>query len=211
MIETEEEIIKSWKENNVDRIEFEFSCGGDCMNDTSILIYDKEDNLISNTELVDYFDDQVYHNVEFYEASDGHYIGESGTVTINLDDTTFTYCKVSESEWCETTDEEIIVDLTNEEKEYMNFYVSNFNGSSDEGPFFNYRADFVMTSEKIEIEERIVSKIHSKLDSHESVCEKYGEATDWYTYECNVQNDKGLENNQLILDYNHEYYIYKDE
>ena len=42
------EIVKIWKENNVDRVEFQFSCGGDSMNDTSILIYDKEDNLVSN-------------------------------------------------------------------------------------------------------------------------------------------------------------------
>ena len=38
-----EKLIEEWKEKGVDRAEFEFSCGGDSMNDTSLVFFDKEE------------------------------------------------------------------------------------------------------------------------------------------------------------------------
>jgi len=66
------EAIKLWKELNIDRCEMEFSCGGDSMNETEYTLYDKEDNEVESEELADYFENEVYKNVEFYEVSDGH-------------------------------------------------------------------------------------------------------------------------------------------
>ena len=81
------EVIQEWKKLNVYKGRFEFSCGGDSMNETELTFYDNDDNPISKTQVLnDYFEDEIYKKVEFYEASDGHYIGEMGTVYITLND-----------------------------------------------------------------------------------------------------------------------------
>ena len=82
----ENKIITLWKELGVDYANFEFSCGGDSMNDTSIQIFDDKGSEIDCVEIRDYIDDVIYHKVEFYEASDGHYMGEAGNVEIRLSD-----------------------------------------------------------------------------------------------------------------------------
>ena len=79
-----EEIIKLWKEKNIDHVDFNFSCGGDSMNDTEIQIYDKQGNEVECSEISDHIDSEVYNKVEFYVNSDGHYMGESGTVKVEL-------------------------------------------------------------------------------------------------------------------------------
>ena len=109
-----QEIIKIWKEKNIDHINFNFSCGGDSMNDTSIEIFDKEGELVQDGELESYFDDQTYKNVEFYVNSDGHYQGEFGVVEITLNDEEddFEYSKSASSEWNETCDNEVEIELT---------------------------------------------------------------------------------------------------
>ena len=94
-----QEIIKVWKELEVDYVNFEFSCGGDSMNETSIKIYNSKNQEIDSNKIRIYIDDVIYHNVEFYEASDGHYLGESGIVKIRLneDEEDLDYSKTSQS------------------------------------------------------------------------------------------------------------------
>jgi len=72
--------IKLWKENNIERCVMEFSCGGDSMNETDFTLYDKSGEEVICDELTDYFEDIVYKEVDFYEVSDGHYMGEFGQV-----------------------------------------------------------------------------------------------------------------------------------
>jgi hypothetical protein len=204
------EIVKIWKENNVDRVEFEFSCGGDSMNDTSILIYDKEDNLVSNTELVDYFEDEVYRNVNFYEASDGHYIGESGTVTINLEctddgnDNFFSYTKSSESEFCERHESVIKINLNDDQLSFVKDYVSNFVGSQDDNTQVNYSTDFVMTDERKKLCDNIINMIDNEV-TYFKPDDAPGELTEWFTFESD-----GLDGSDLIILHNNEYYDYQD-
>ena len=97
-----EKIIKLWKELGVTHIDFEFCCGGDSMNDTTLNIH-KGDEIIENNELETFFDNEVYKRVEFYVNSDGHYQGESGNVLIELNDEgdDFNFMKSAQSEWCE--------------------------------------------------------------------------------------------------------------
>ena len=107
-------IVEQWLENKINRIEYDFSCGGDSMNDTSIQIFDDKGSEIDCVEIRDYIDDVIYHKVEFYEASDGNYMGEAGNVEIRLsdDEEELEFSKSSQSEWCErvSSDMEVLLD-----------------------------------------------------------------------------------------------------
>ena len=80
-----EKLIEEWKEKGVDRAEFEFSCGSDSMNDTSLVFFDKEDKeVIMSNKSRETLDNDIYKEVEFYVNSDGHYQGEHGTVLVEF-------------------------------------------------------------------------------------------------------------------------------
>jgi hypothetical protein len=200
--------LQKWKEHDVDRVHFVFSCGGDSMNETSIEIYDKEDNIIEVDEISNYFGDAVYNNVNFYEASDGHYMGEDGTVTITLtdDEDDFDYCKDSQEEWCETENFTEKFTLTDEEVEFIDKYVADINGNMSEGDYnVNYKTDFVQTDELIELEEKLVKKIENYFDNYDH---KLEEVTDWNTIE--VQGDTlDKENKTIDLEMSFQHYVYR--
>ena len=209
----EQKIIEIWKENKVDYIDFVFSCGGDSMNDTELVIYDEDGEVIQNTELSDYFDNEVYKNVEFYEASDGHYIGESGTVVITLNEDEdvpfFNYSKGSTSEWSEWRSTQIEVELTDEEVKFITDNVMNINGGANEFSI-NYKRDFIMTDE----DNHLLGELEDKLDDIASgtncVDEGFdGEETDWYRF--STDDDIKIEGNKLHLIVEKEYYAYTDE
>ena len=180
------EIIQEWKKLNVYQGRFEFSCGGDSMNETELTFYDNDDKPISKTQVLnDYFEDEIYKKVEFYEASDGHYIGEMGTVyiTLNDDEDDFEYEKSSTSEWSESYTEEVQIELTDEEKKFIEEYVDDFEG--DNGTInFNYTKDFVLTNEKEELVSNLENKITNTCDEYE-FDESDGEQQDEIRYESN--------------------------
>lgn len=201
--------LQKWKELDVDRVHFVFSCGGDSMYDTSIEIYDKEDNIIEVPEISDYFDEAVYNNVDFYEASDGHYMGEDGKVIITLtdDEDGFDYCKDSQEEWCEN---ELFTEkfvLTDEEVDFIDKYVADINGNMSDGDYnVNYKVDFVQTDELIELEQELVKKIENYFDNYDH---KLEEVTGWNTIE--VQGDTlDKENKTIDLEMSFQHYVYKD-
>jgi hypothetical protein len=200
--------LQKWKEHDVDRVHFVFSCGGDSMNDTSIEIYDKEDNIIEVEEISNYFEDAVYNNVQFYEASDGHYMGEDGTVTITLtdDEDDFDYCKDSQEEWCENEVFTEKFELTDEEVEFIDKYVDDINGSMDENELnVNYKVDFVQTDELIEVETNLLKKINDYFDNYEHNLEN---PTDWNSIE--VQGDTLDKDKKTIeLEMSFQHYVYK--
>ena len=80
------EAIALWKELGITSATMEFSCGGDSMNDYHFNFYNSENKQVENGELDSFFDDEVFREVEFYVNSDGHYIGEFGSVEITLDE-----------------------------------------------------------------------------------------------------------------------------
>lgn len=203
-----EEIIKIWKEKNADRVEFQFSCGGDSMNDTDLYIYDKNDNIVVNSELYSYFEDEVYREVNFYEASDGHYMGESGTVYIELDGDIFSYSKSSESEWCESHPSTIEIELTEEERDLILNHVESINGGSDEDCNINFKNDFVIT----DIIKKLLESIEEKVNDTTAEFKPDDldeEVTDWYRFESgdDIINSSG----NLEIEINNEYYTYIEE
>lgn len=195
-----ENIIKIWKEKNIDHVNFNFSCGGDQMNDTSIEIFDKEGNLVEDSELEGYFDDQAYKNVEFYVNSDGHYQGEFGVVTIEFDENEndFTYSKSSSSEWNESTENEVEIELSDKEAKFVADYVLNINGGEDDIQT-NYKKDFILTNEQEETLESLEEKI-STFANEFLPKDVEGEMNEWHSYTTNEEGKElKLVGNMLTL------------
>jgi len=207
----EKEIVNLWKELNIDHVNFNFSCGGDSMNETDIEIFDKEGELVENQELVNYFDRVVYNRVDFYVNSDGHYMGESGTVeiTLNEDEDDFYYSKNAQSEWSEHFTGQAIVTLTDEETAFVSEFVDNINGGGD-GFTINYKKDFIVTDSQ----EKLVAELEEKINKVAYDFEPenaQGEASDWITYTTNEDNEElTLEGNELTLSVSREYYVYTE-
>ena len=206
-----QEIIKLWKELGVDYVNFEFSCGGDSMNETSIKIYNSKNQEIDSNKIRIYIDDVIYRNVEFYEASDGHYIGESGNVEIRLsdDEQDLEYSKSSQSEWCERITSKIQVLLTEKEVKFIKDKVLNING--EEGATTtNYKQDCILNDE----EEGFVTSIEEKI---ENACRDFSpdilnDTTDWYIFSTNETGDEiKFNDNFLIVQIENEYYDYRNE
>jgi len=187
-----EEIIKIWEEHEIIQVRFEFYCGGDSMGETTFHFdTDTDEELPSKvvSELESYFDDEVYRNVEFYEASDGHYMGECGNVYIELNqkEDGFYYMKSSESEWNESVDNDIIIKLSDEETKFIRDNVSNINGGYDDSTNFNYSRDFIITDKLEELIKNLTERIDNIMESYTP--EDYdGELQEWYQFSTDFDN-----------------------
>ena len=205
-----ENIIKLWKDNNITQGEFDFMCGGDSMGDTTLQFYSSNKEGVPTEvadELENYFEDEVYNNVRFYECSDGHYMGEAGIVTIELDEetNTFTYCKSAQAEWSESLSGEIEIELTDDEVEFVKNYIANINGGEGDFTNVNYSKDFIMTDKDEEIQKGIIEKIDSAVEDFEP--DWGGEPQDWYNFE---NGEEILRGNKLIINMTNYEYIYTD-
>lgn len=114
-----EEMIRIWKECGVREAEFHFDCGGDSMNETHWVFLDSKGKTIDSSSLSvveSQLESDVYDNIQFYEASDGHYLGESGTVNVTLNDEGdgFDMYKSSTEQWSETLSVDEEIDISEE-------------------------------------------------------------------------------------------------
>lgn len=197
MLSSKEEAIKRWKDLKLENAVFNFSCGGDSMGQTEVCLY-SENEQIKDTFLEEFFDTEVYNYVEFYEISDGHYLGESGDVHITLNEydevAEFEYSKTSTSEYSEMVANTVEIELTEEEKEFFSNYIANIDGdsygdSATDGMVINYLKDFLLTEEKQNILDSIVEKVTLAPDIVEFDFD--GEREDYYTYTTNSLTDEG--------------------
>ena len=186
--------IAEWKEKKIARAVFEFSCGGDSMNETNLVFKDENDEEVDvSGDLDAHIEGKLWNEVTFYECSDGHYMGEFGEVIIeldedNFDEPTFTFDKQSKSEWEESLFAEVDITLTDEELEFCKSYVMNINGGGD-GEAINYKADLILTEEKEELVKNLIEKIDSEVcnaDYQENI--DY-EKSDWYTFTTDDENE----------------------
>ena len=204
------EAIKLWQELGITSCTMDFSCGGDSMNDYSFTFYKPNDKKGKNqpaqieievecSELENYFDKEVFNNVDFYETSDGHYQGEFGKVHIKLvdedDDHYFSYSKNAQSEWSERYSEVIGITLSDKEKEILKEFVNNINGSGDEGARFNYKKDFIVTDDIQETLNDLGNRIAEECGEFEFE-DVEGERTEWYAFTTDYDNN---ETNDLII------------
>jgi len=205
-----EQAIALWNNNGIVRAEMEFYCGGDEMGDYSFVYFNADDEIVECCDLDDFFDKAVFDRVDFYVNSDGHYMGESGTVHIELntdeEEIYFTYSKSAQSEWQETITNTLTIHLTDEQIAYLKEYVRSFNGGSDENVNFNYSKDFIMTDEHERIEKEIATILEETTNDYEP--ETDNELNEWYNY----QNEEPMfnEHNELLVEMNNEVYVYTD-
>jgi len=207
-----QEIIKLWKELGVEQVNFEFSCGGDSMNDTSITIEGKDGSEIDNVELRDYFDDVVYKRVEFYEASDGHYQGEFGNVYITLsdDEDDFDYNKSSQSEWSERVDSEVPVELTDEQMKFIKSKVLNINGDCD-SLNVNYKNDCILSDKEEEFVDELENSLLDILRNYSPDTDE-GEVGEWFTFTTNEEGeDIKFIGNSIVIQISNEVTIFRDD
>ena len=206
-----ENIIKIWKEKNIDHVNFNFSCGGDSMNDTDVQIYNKEGNNVEDKEIEDYFQEKTYDNVEFYVNSDGHYQGEFGvvTITLNEDKDGFDYSKSSSTEWSESSISEVGIELTENEAQFVSNYVLNINGGNGDCQT-NYKKDFILTDEEEETQKELEEKICDFARSY-APDECGGELEDWHTFTTNeMVKDLKIVGNMLTLYITNSFSVIKD-
>jgi len=210
---TKEEAIALWNNKGIVRAEMEFYCGGDEMGDYSFTYFDADDKEVECKELYVYFDEEVFKHIDFYVNSDGHYMGESGSVHITLDDLElddadidFDYVKSAQSEWNESLTNTLSVTLNEEQINYVKEFVSSFNGGSDEFTQFNYSKDFIMTDEHERIEKEIGDIINDITTDYEPDTEN--EVGEWFNY----QNEEPMfdDDNTLLVEMNNESTIYRD-
>lgn len=209
----EQEIIKRWKELGITSVDFNFSCGGDSMNETEIVINTKE-GTITDTEIEDFIDDNIYRKVEFYVNSDGHYQGESGVVNITLnedDDEPFLlYSKNSESEWNESIRSEVAVKLTEKEVDFIKKNVLNFNGSEGDKTRTVFKVDLFLSTEDEKFLEELEDKIYEVVCNFEPEFEE-GELNEWFTFNTHENNLTINENNELIVEVFNEVVVFKED
>lgn len=215
--ETEKTPFEIWKELGINRCEAEFSCGGDSMNDMSFSYYNKENEKVedANEKLDWYFEDEIYNNVDFYVNSDGHYMGESGIVYIELndddeDDLCFGYDKSSKSEWYEHYSTKLEVKVDEELFDFIIKNVRSMEGGNNDEVVVNYKEDCI-------IEDVIQEKFDAFVKELVELCydcefECFGEPSDDFRYELEdweLVEDK--EKNTLYFVVSQGFYEYKDE
>jgi hypothetical protein len=201
-----EELIKEWLEKGVDRAEFEFSCGGDSMNDTSLVFFDKESKeIIMSNESRETLDNDIYSNVEFYVNSDGHYQGEHGTVLVefNVEENEFNYSKSATEEWSESFSDIITIEITPELHKFCKEYVLEISGESNYLDI-EYAKDFYINSEKCKMLENIKEVINEAIDDHEPEDKSEGELEDYVS----MSNFKTIDNNKIKFNYDYRKTVY---
>ncbi len=201
--------IELWKELGITSANMEFSCGGDSMNDYSFTFF-KDDEIVNSKELDAFFDDDIFRSVDFYVNSDGHYQGEYGNVEIELsdeEDEDFTYYKSSTSEWSETQNSTIKIQLTDEMVEFLNKHVNSLNGGYDEFLTIDYKNDFVMTDN----EEKVLAEIEKLIDDKTASFEPddvEGELEEWFTFSA---EQIIIDDNKLQIEIENQVTIYREE
>jgi hypothetical protein len=209
------EAIALWKELGITTANMEFSCGGDSMNDYHFSFYNSENKEVQSGELESFFDDDVFKRVEFYVNSDGHYIGESGNVSIELsedeENPDFVYYKNAQAEWSESFTDEVAVELTEKEVEFVRSKVLNLVGSQD-GDAINYKGDCILNNEEEQISDTISQKISDVVMNHEFENAE-GEEEEWFQYNTDeVDSDvlPKIVGNTLFVSLTKQFLVYTD-
>jgi hypothetical protein len=209
------EAIALWKELGITTANMEFSCGGDSMNDYHFSFYNSENKEVQSGELESFFDDDVFKRVEFYVNSDGHYIGESGNVSIELsedeENPDFVYYKNAQAEWSESFTDEVAVELTEKEVEFVRSKVLNLVGSQD-GNAINYKGDCILNNEEEQISDTISQKISDVVMNHEFENAE-GDEEEWFQYNTDeVDSDvlPKIVGNTLFVSLTKQFLVYTD-
>lgn len=207
-----DKILKLWKELNVNEAEFTFSAGGDCMNDTEMALYNEGGERIHDTELEDLLSEEVYNHVTFYECSDGHYLGEHGSVIIGMDDNGkgLYFDKRSRSGYEEDAANVEEVKVEDWVKESILAKIDSISGNpyGNDQHEINYKGDCILTDKDEEALSVFIEAIKTRLLNFDFDIERgSGDDIDLH--------DEGLSfdyqsNDQLECDFHTRYFITRD-
>lgn len=209
-VELEQSLIL-WKKSMIGHCTMEFSCGGDQMNEYTFTFYNENENVLRSEDietLDNFFEEEVFDKVDFYVNSDGHYLGEFGTVHIELNDEgdDFKYSKLASSEYSEGVTEIFTYQLTDDEFNLLRDKISDFNGDSS-GLVVNYNLDCIVTDNEIktmsDFEDKILNFI-LHVEFNESFKEAQEESEN---FECNVQGTLDEEDKTIELVISRSYYV----
>lgn len=210
------EMIELWKKLDIQRCEMEFSCGGDSMNETDFKFFNSQNKQVDGEELEGYFENEVYNEVEFYEVSDGHYMGEFGQVEITLEEEDgeepfFQYDKQSQSEWEEREVQVMEYELTDSEVKFLTEKVDSIVGGED-GEAINYKTDCVLSDEEEEISEKLLKDISDTANDFEFE-NVYGEQQDWFIFTTRIDDEDGIiiDGNKLSVEVTRNYYQTRED
>jgi hypothetical protein len=207
------EIIELWKKLDITKGEFIFSCGGDSMNETEFKFWNSENKEVQDSELEGYFESEVYKEVDFYEVSDGHYMGEFGTVIIVLeeddDEPYFSYDKESQSEWEERLSEVMKYELTDDEVKFITEKVQSIVGGED-GQAVNYKGDCLLSDEEVELSEKLLDNLWNTAGDYEFE-NADGEPQEWFVFTTSIDEEDEIiiEDNKLSVEVQRTYYQLK--
>ena len=211
---TEVEVaVQQWKDNKVVKCEMEFSCGGDSMNDYEYHFYDSEGKEVEvPAELKDYIEDQSFKRVEFYVNSDGEYLGEFGTVYIELEDNEedFSFSKEASSEWSERFTEDVFVELDEAEEKFIKEKVSNINGNGYRDYNVNYKIDCIVTEDEKDMLEELYDKIESICDNHEFADQYRGEPDEDFSFQTDDGEGIEIKNGELKISLSRNFLVIKE-
>jgi hypothetical protein len=204
-----EQILKIWKDLKIDHCTMNFSCGGDSMNDFSFEFFDENENVLHSDELDKFFEEEVFDRVDFYVNSDGHYLGEFGTVHIELneEENNFEYSKSGSSEYSESTTENFDYQLTDEEFILLRDKISDINGGESWNTNVNYKTDCIINDDESNILEELENKINNficSVDFENGLGELQDESD---SFEFIVENDLNEENKTISVSITRSYYV----
>jgi hypothetical protein len=210
------EMIELWKKLDITQCTMEFNCGGDSMNETDFKFYNSKNKEVDGEELEGYFENEVYNEVEFYEVSDGHYMGEFGQVVITLEEEDgeepyFSYDKQSQSEWEEREVEVMKYDLTDSEVKFLIEKIDSVVGGED-GQAINYKTDCVLSDEEEELSEKLMNEIYDAAYDYEFE-NASGEPQDWFTFTTRIDDEDGItiEGNKLSVEVSRTFYSLRED
>lgn len=206
------EIVKLWKELKIGYSVLTFDCGGDSMGEMEWAYYNKKGTQITDEkvkELDNFFENEVFKQVEFYVNSDGHYMGEQGTVTITLnEDDEFEYVKEAMSEFSETYRDSVDVELTEEEKVFLEEKVSNLAGGNagwNDEKIINYKKDCILTEREQKLLDELFEKFEEIAENHEF--DNPNEPQEDYRWEVTEVDING--SNEISMIVSREFYEYR--
>ena len=155
----------------------------------------------------------MYNRVDFYVNSDGHYIGESGIVKIELneDGDDFYFMKSAEAEYSESIDSEYFVELSDDEIKLISNKVSSIVGGYDEITRFFYKNDCILSDKELTLIEEITKKIEDVTYNFQP--EIYdGELEEWCRFNTDNDNDDTIiiNGNEVKLFIQNNYTTFRD-
>lgn len=178
----------------------DFSCGGDEMQDFDFVFYGEHENVLPSDTLNDFFKVEVFEKVDFYVNSSDEYIGEFGTVRIELNEkqADFEYTKSTTSELSERITESFALQLTAEEFNIFRDKIKDINGEG-RSVYFNYKSDCIISDDEISILEKFERKIKNFI-TDVIIENEHGEPEEESeNFECDVEDTLNTEEKTIDI------------